>query len=130
MGWIASFFIRAGLPVRRARQLAIGLLIALAIAGLWIAKLAYDRRVIATHDAASAVTQSRADRAADAQAATRRRTDDARLEAEADALEKVTEDAMHDAISADPRAQRRAYYDCIRLQQQARAGGHLTPACR
>jgi hypothetical protein len=130
MGWIAAFFIRAGLPARRARQLAIGLLIMLAMVGLLIGKLAYDRRVVANYDARTVAVQARADRAADATAATRRRSDDARLEAEADALEKVTEDATHNAISADPRAQRRAYYDCIRLQQQARAAGHLTPTCR
>lgn len=75
------------------------------------------------NDDGQAVATAQADRAADAAAATRRRADDARLSAEADALERITENA------ADPLAARRAYHVCVRLQQQARAAGRLTPAC-
>ncbi|RSU57214.1 hypothetical protein [Sphingobium yanoikuyae] len=125
MAWLTSFLVSAGLSDRRARQLAIGLVLILLIIGVWIAKLIYDRRVIANHEAGSAAVQAQADRAADAAAATVRRTDDARLQAEAEALEKVTENA----IKSDIGAARRAYYDCVRLQQQARSAGRLAPAC-
>jgi C4-dicarboxylate-specific signal transduction histidine kinase len=126
MGWIASWFVTAGLSQRRARQLAFGLLALLLLIGLWLGKLLYDRALITRHDAVAAAVQATADRAADASAATRRRTDDARLEAEADALERITDNEM---VAADPLAARRRFYDCVRLQQQARAAGHLTPAC-
>ena len=122
---IAAYFVSAGLSERRARQLSIGLIVIVGLIALWLAKLAYDRSLISRHDAAQAVQTATADRAADAKAATQRRTDDARLEAEADALEKVTENASN----ADPRAARRAYYECVRLQQSARELGRLTPAC-
>lgn len=128
MSWLVAFLVRSGLPQRHARWLAIGVLIAALMLALWLALTIRDRRMIARHEAGAAVAQARADRAADAKAATRRRSDDARLEAEADALEKVTDNAID-----DPRGARRAYYECIRVQQQARSsggsGGHLTPAC-
>lgn len=122
---ITGFLVSAGLSERRARQLAVGLVILLVLLALWIAKLIYDRTLIAQHDANQAIETVTADRAADAQAATERRTDDARLEAEADALEKVTENVSIN----DPRAARRAFYECVRLQQEARKLGRLTPAC-
>lgn len=126
MAWIVAWFASAGLSERRARQMAIGLIAVLVVAALLLGKLAYDRALIARHDSAATADQLRADRAADAEAATRRRADDARLEAEADALERITDNEM---VAADPLAARRLYYDCIRLQQQARAAGQLTPAC-
>ncbi|MFB0874589.1 MULTISPECIES: hypothetical protein [unclassified Sphingobium] len=124
MGWLVALLARSGLPQRHARVIAIGVLVATLMLALWLALAIRDRRVIARHEAGAAVAQARADRAADAQAATRRRSDDARLEAEADALEKVTDNAID-----DPRGARRAYYECLRVQQQARRAGHLTPAC-
>ena len=122
---VISFFVSAGLSERRSRRLAIGLIALLVLLGLWLAKLAYDRSVISRHDAGQVAATAQADRAADAQAATQRRADDTRLSAEADALEKVTENVS----SADPRTARRAYYECIRVQQAARELGGLTPAC-
>jgi hypothetical protein len=127
IGALAQLFAGIGVPARMTRLLAIGALVVLAFVALWIALSIHDRRVVAEHEAAAAAEATTADRAADAQAATRRRTDDARLEAEADALEEVTENEMD---AADPLAARRAYYDCVRVQQQARAAGRLSPACR
>lgn len=124
MGRLVTWLIASGLPERRARQLAIGLLVLCLIVALFIGKLLYDRALIARHQASDVAIQAQADRAADTAAATQRRTDDARLSAEADALERITENA------ADPLAARRAYHLCVRLQQQARASGRLTPACR
>lgn len=127
IGAIAAWFMSAGLAERRARQLAVGLLIILAIVLLWLGKTLYDRAVIRRHETGQATATAQADRAADAQAATQRRTDDSRLEAEADALERIT---ANEVDATDPMAARRAYYACVRLQQQARARGDITPACR
>ncbi|MGE4321731.1 MAG: hypothetical protein AB7E60_01725 [Sphingobium sp.] len=125
IGALAQLLAAGGLTGQRSRWLAVGVIIAIAIVALWVALTLHDRRVIARHDADAAVAGARADRAADAAAAATRRSDDARLQAEADALEKVTDNAL-----ADPLAARSAYYACIRMQQQARAAGHITPACR
>ncbi|HEX7821063.1 MAG TPA: hypothetical protein VF463_10640 [Sphingobium sp.] len=122
---IARFLIAQGMPERRARQLAIGVLIVAVLIALWGAKRAYDGSVIERHDRGQAVEVERADRAADAGAAVQRRTDDARLHAEVAALEKVTDNAsLHDPVAA-----RRAYYQCVRVQQDARKLGRLTPPC-
>lgn len=129
IGSIAAWLAGAGLSQRTARQIAITILIAIAIVALWIALAWRDARMVAAHDAGKAAAQAQADRAADAGAATRRRADDARLEAEADALERITENVSTAQIPLDPRDQRRAYYACIRVQQQARAAGRLAPAC-
>ncbi|EQB32027.1 hypothetical protein [Sphingobium ummariense] len=128
IGAIAAWFMSAGLPQRRARQLAVGLLIIAAILLLWLGKALYDRAVIRRHETGQAAATAQADRAADAKAATQRRADDARLEAEADALERITDNEVDATV--DPLAARRAYYSCVRLQQQARARGDVTPACR
>lgn len=125
MAWLTAFLAANGLSQRRARQLSIGLLILIGIAALWALVAWRDARLVAAHDAGKVATTAQADRAADAAAATRRRADDTRLQAEAAALEKVTTDVP----SSDPRAARRAYYDCVRVQQQARDAGRLTPAC-
>ena len=125
MGVLVTWLVSAGLSERWARKAAIALLIAAAILLLWLGKLAYDRALVTRHDATQAAETATADRAADAKAATQRRADDARLQAEAAELEKVT----HNAASTDPLGPRRAYYDCVRLQQQARELGRLTPAC-
>lgn len=61
---------------------------------------------------------------ADEQASETRRDDDARLNREQRELEKVIEDAESNGI--DPR---RAYYECISLQQAARKAGRPAPAC-
>lgn len=124
MGWIASLLAAQGLPDRWARRIAIGFVIALVIIALWIGKIAWERSVIARHDGAVALDQARDDRAADAGAATARRSDDARIAHEKSALEKVTAHAPDDAGAA-----RRAYYECVRLQQQARRDGRVPPAC-
>lgn len=127
IGAIAAWLASAGLPPRMSRWVAIGVLVAVLMVGLWAALSWRDSRLVARHEADAVAAQARADRAADADAATRRRSDDARLEAEADALERITENVSIDP--RDPRAQRRAYYECIRVQQQARAAGRLAPAC-
>ena len=126
MAWLSSFLVGAGLSQRRARQIMIGLVLVALIIGLWIAKLIYDRRVIAAHDAGNVAAQAQADRAADGAAATRRRADDSRLQAEAATLERITNNEVD---AQDLLAARRAYYDCVRLQQQARAADRFTPAC-
>ncbi len=128
IGPLAPLLAGIGVPTRIARILTIGALVLLAVGALWAALAIHDARTIARHEAGNALDQARADRAADAGAATRRRTDDARLEAEAKALERIADNEMD--AKADPMAARRAYYACIRVQQQARAAGRFAPACR
>lgn len=105
--------------------LAIGGLVLLLAAGgvLWGLKALYDHNVIAAHDARQEAATTKADRAADANAATERRADDNRLQSEAAELGKVTNDAQND------RDRRVARQRCIRLQQSARAAGRQSPAC-
>jgi hypothetical protein len=122
---LARFAVSLGVPQSLARIAAILTVILVVVAALLLAKAAYDSRLIAGHDTAVAAQDATDARIADGNAATRRRSDDARLDAEADALQKVTDNAP----AADPLAARRAYYDCIRVQQDARAAGKLTPAC-
>lgn len=127
IGALASLVAGLGIPQRLARIAAIALLVVALLLALWVAKQIYDRNLVARHVATDAVVQSQADRAADAQVATQRRADDARLRVEAQELERVTADEMDATLEISDA--RRRYYDCVRVQQQARARGDLTPAC-
>lgn len=127
IGALARLVAGLGIPQRLARIAAIALLVVALLLALWVAKQIYDRNLVARHVATDAVVQSQADRAADAQAATRRRADDARLRVEAQELERVTADEMDATLEIGDA--RRRYYDCVRVQQQARARGDFTPAC-
>lgn len=123
MTWIIARLIAAGVPERVAKPVLIAVLIALALAGLGIAKCSYDRRVIAAHDAAANLAAEKAGRAADQKAADQRQQDTNRAATEAAQLDKVTTNAK------SPDDARRAYYRCVRLQQAARANGERSPAC-
>ncbi|MFL6864101.1 MAG: hypothetical protein ACJ8DZ_13990 [Allosphingosinicella sp.] len=81
--------------------------------------------IIATHDAKQDAANAKADRKADQKAAETRRVDDRRLTTEETQLEEVRENAK--GLSAADR--RRARYECIRLQQSARAEHRQPPAC-
>ena len=127
IGALARLVAGLGIPQRLARIAAIALLVVALLLALWVAKQIYDRNLVARHVATDAVVQSQADRAADAQVATQRRADDARLRVEAQELERVTADEMDATLEISDA--RRRYYDCVRVQQQARARGDFTPAC-
>ncbi|HWL47765.1 MAG TPA: hypothetical protein VNQ31_08620 [Sphingomonadaceae bacterium] len=122
-GWLARVERTLGAAGGVAAAVAVALVVA---ALLVLATRARDRRLIASHDALRDAALAEAARAADASAAAARRADDGRLANETIQLNE----ALADAPSADPpSAARRAYYDCVRLQQAARAAGAPAPAC-
>lgn len=108
-----------------AKALGIGALVAVLVLSLGLAKCAYDRSIIGAHDAKRDAATAKADRKADAKAAEERRTDDARITNETQALENVEAHYANDT----PTARRVARQRCIRLQQQARDAGRQPPAC-
>lgn len=125
MTWLAALAMKAGIPERFARAAIIALGVLLLILAAGIAKCRYDRALIATHDAARDLELSEGARAADANAAETRRADDARLSTESIQLNEVVTHAEPAPLSDA----RRRYYDCLRVQQAARAAGRPAPAC-
>lgn len=123
MTWIIARLIAGGVPERLAKPALIALAVALAIIAAGIGKCAYDRSIIAKHDAAANLSAEKAGRAADQKAADQRQADTTRAASEAAQLDKVTTNAN------SPDDARRAYYRCVRLQQAARANGERSPAC-
>jgi len=126
MTWLAALALRLGIPERLARIGLIVLALLLLVVGLGVAKCSYDRDLVAAHDAQRDARLAEDARAADANAAEARRVDDARLSSESIQLDKVTANASLDQPISPAR---RAYYDCIGLQQAARAAGRPAPAC-
>jgi hypothetical protein len=107
-----------------AKPAAIGLLVALAVAFMGLGKCAYDRSVIAKHDAKVEASTAKADKKADNHAADQRRTDDARSTDEATQIKEAVNEAGN-----DPAARRAAYYRCVRAQQSARRDRKPSPDC-
>ena len=101
---------------------ALALVVALGLL-LWGAKAAYDSSLIRSHDNEKAAIETDANRKADAKAGVERRADDTRAAAEAAEIREVINEAP------DPAAARRAYYECVGLQQAARRDGRQPPAC-
>lgn len=130
IGWLSARAIGAGIPAGAARVLAWAAFALLLAALLALGLCMHDRALIARHDTGRDVALSEGARAADANAATQRRADDARGASEAATLKEViAHEAALPEASAAPSAARLAYYACIRMQQAARAAGHPAPAC-
>ena len=98
----------------------IGGLVTALILALGLAKCAYDRSIIANHEANQDAANTKADRKADSKSAEQRRADDARLATEKSDLERITGNEAQ-----SPADRRRAYYECVRRQQ---AAGDKQPA--
>lgn len=125
MTWIITRLIAAGIPERVAKPVLIAALVALALAGLGIAKCSYDRSIIATHDAkAGAKAAAQNDGAKDA-AATERRADDRRISEQ----EKGLNDAIAKAPPGAPGPATVAL-GCERLRRQGARAADLPAACR
>jgi predicted lipid-binding transport protein (Tim44 family) len=122
--WLIGLALKAGIPAKWAKGAVIAILIALLLAGLGIGKCAYDKRVIANHEAKQEAATAKADRKADAKAAEQRRADDNRSTAEATEIKEAVNEAGN-----DPAARRAAYYRCVQLQQSARKSGKPSPDC-
>lgn len=125
MGTLISLIIaRTGLGTAAARIVAYAALALLAVAALGSARCAYDKAVIAKHDANQDAATARADRKADARSAEQRRSDDARLTTETQQIEEAVNEA-----SPDPASRRAAYYECVRAIQAARRNGVKPAGC-
>lgn len=124
MTWLIGLALKAGIPPKFAKFAVIAALVALLVTGLGVAKCAYDRSIIKAHDAARDAATAKADRKADTKAAEERRSDDARSTDEAAQIKEAVDEAR--SKGRDPRA---AYYECVKLQQSARARGKPSPDC-
>lgn len=124
MTWLIGLALKAGIPARFAKWAVIAALFVGVAALLGIGKCAYDKSIIERHNARVEAAIAKADRKADAKAAEERRADDARAVTES---QEITE-AINEAGS-DPAARRRAYYECVRLQQAARRGNKPPADC-
>ena len=122
--FLIGLALKAGIPARFAKIAVIGSLIVLLVVGLGVAKCAYDRSIIKAHDAERDAATAKADRKADAQSAEERRADDTRLAHETNEVKEAVNEARVEG--RDPRA---AYYECVKLQQSARALGKPPPDC-
>lgn len=116
-GWLGPQFAKFAKPLI---WIAFALLI---LAALWGGKCAYDKNVVATHDARQDAASAKADKKADDNAADQRRVDDARLSQEAQQLKGAQNGATSDLD------RRLAFQRCLRLQQSARSNGKQPPAC-
>jgi len=117
-----------GVPEAYARLVVIIAAITLTIAALTVTKCSYDRSIIAAHDPQRDAHLAEGARPAYPNPAVARQADDARLSTETVSLNEVI------AHAAPPEPvplsdARRRYYDCIGLQQAARAAGRPAPAC-
>jgi hypothetical protein len=112
---LISLALKLGIPARFAKGAVIAALVACLVIGLGIGKCAYDKRVIANHEAKQEAATAKADRQADAKAAEQRRADDSRSTDEATEIKETINEAGN-----DPAARRAAYYRCVQLQQAAR----------
>lgn len=123
MTWLLSLIMGAGVPAKLARPVLYAIAAVMLLGALWGAKCAYDKRVIATHEAKQEASTAKADRKADTNAAEQRRADDSRIVNESDQLGKAQANAKTDLD------RRLARNRCIRLQQAARRDGKLAPTC-
>ena len=114
----------AFIPERFRKLAAIATLVVVAIGLFFIGKALYDRSVIKKHDAERNAKIEKANRKADATAGEQRRVDDKRAQTEAQEVKEAVNEARQQG--RDPRA---AYYECVRLQQAARASRQPSPDC-
>jgi hypothetical protein len=116
--------LKAGIPAKYAKVAVFVVLAIAAVAAFALLKSCYDNSIIDAHDNKREATIAKEDRKADATAAVERRADDARLTKESQEVKEAINEARSEG--RDPRA---AYYECIRLQQQARARNQPSPDC-
>lgn len=124
---LPAFLLRlapAFVPERFRKAFGAGVAIIGLLALLFIGWQLVKRNIIATHEAKQGEKVAKADRKADAKAAEQRRVDDRRSLDEAQEVKEAINEAK--AAGRDPRA---AYYECVRLQQSARAKHQPSPDC-
>lgn len=124
IAFLIAKLVARGVAPRFAPPLLAMIGAALLVAALLGGKCAYDRSVIKAHDATRDAAIAKADRKADAKSAEERRADDARASTETAEIKEAIDEA-----GPDPAARRPAYYECVRLQQAARAGNQPPANC-
>jgi len=119
IGWLAPL-----VGEKWAKPVAIAAGVVLLLLAIFAAVKIHDHRVIKQHQAAQDAANAKADRAADQKSAVQRHADDNRVTAENQQIKEAINEARSEG--RDPRA---AYYDCVRLQQRARAAKLVVPTC-
>jgi uncharacterized protein YpuA (DUF1002 family) len=109
---------------KASKAIVIAGLVLAALALFFIAKGLYDRSLIEGHTAEQRAEAAEADLKATEKAGEERRVDDSRLAAEGQQIKEAITNAG--PSQAD---RRRAYYDCVKLQQSARARGQPPADC-
>lgn len=124
MGTLIAWVISMGVPQKIAKPLifVIGLIMAAGL--LFGLKSCYDNSVVEKARVEGNAKVQTNTNAANEKSSDQRATDTARQQIEQQEVKEAIEDAK--ANGRDPRA---AYYECIRLQQQARKAGRPAPAC-
>ncbi|QTH22013.1 hypothetical protein HRJ34_00265 [Rhizorhabdus wittichii] len=122
---LVTLALRAGIPARFAKAVAIACFVVAAAGLLAVTKCAYDRSLIARHDAAQEAQLAPAVRSADGNAADARLSDLKRNQADEDA-ERAAVAPLPDARLSDRQRQRA----CAILLRQARERGlEGAPGC-
>lgn len=129
ISFIADLLLSAGIPQRFARFAAWALAVIAVILLVLGLKACYDSSIISHHDADVNLNAAREDRKADQKAAEQRDKDFARQQYEQDQLTEAVKNAPKDPNIPDDRERALAFHRCLRLQQDARAGGLKPPAC-
>lgn len=109
---------------RFAKAFTYGALILLAVIALFTLKACYDASVVEEARRRGNAEAIELKARADEHAAEARGRDQGRAATEAEQLKETVDEAVEQG--RDPRA---AYYECVRLQQSARAAGRPAPAC-
>lgn len=120
---LASLALRAGVPERFAKAAVLAAAIAALVVLLSLAKCAYDRNLVAAHDAEQDAQLAPAIRQADANAADARISDLKRSQADEDA-ERAAVAPLPDARLSDRQRQRA----CAILRRQAAERRGQSPA--
>ena len=114
--------LRLGVPARFAKAATIAAIVILAVLLIGIGKCAYDRRVIARHEADEAAKMAPKIRKADEAAATAREQDNAQIARD----EKDTTDALK-TLPDQGLTDRQRARACVVLKRQAAAANRPAP---
>nr|WP_053000149.1 hypothetical protein [Sphingomonas sp. Y57] len=125
IGFLARLAARAGVPERFARVVGPACAIFALVALLAVARCAYDRNLIARHDAEQEAQLAPAVRSADANAADARLSDQKRNQADEDA-ERAAVAPLPDARLSD---RQRARACAVLLRQARERGLEGAPGC-
>lgn len=124
VSFLVGLALKVGVPQRFAKVAVIVSLFVLAVGAFALLKSCYDSSVIEEHDAERTAEIAKADLKATEKAGEERRADDSRAVAEGQQIKEAITNA-----GPNPIDRRRAYYDCVKLQQAARARGQPPADC-